>query len=217
MKKLSITGFITASVFACLLACSPAIAQNKTELQAISDKMFAEGDLHFVLVEAYNDELLYEGQSYDFAYNKGVVTINEQPLPAAFSEKYAIMIREFEKGAEGTMFSLKGGGLVLSEILDPESNFRKSHANMEKNRAKSMRNEIANTRILNELSKDGLVDTATGYNIGYDYRGFYVNGKKLEGKEQEKYVSMYIASGGKELLAEKDGTMSMTKASKTQR
>lgn len=163
MKKLSITRFITTLVFGCLLACSPAIAQNKTELQAISDKMYAEGDIHFVLVEAYSDELLYEGQSYDFEYTNGMITINEQPLPAAFSEKYAIMVKQFQKGAEGTMFSLKGGGLVLSEILDPESNFRKSHANMEKNRAKSMRNEIANTRILNELSKDGLVDTTTGY------------------------------------------------------
>jgi hypothetical protein len=217
MNKLSFNKFLSASALACLLAGSPAMAQNKAELQTISNKMFAEGDLHFILVEAYNDELLFEGQSYDFVYKNGVITINEQPLPAAFAPKYSMLIDKFYKQAKGNTFSMKGGGLILSEILDPASSFRTSHANAEKNRVQAMRNEITNTKMLNELANDGLVDTTAGYNISYNYKGFYVNGKKLEDNQHAKYVNFYVAAGGRELLTEKDGNFSMTSAGKTKK
>lgn len=215
MKKLSFTLFFIA--LASILTCKPAFAQNKAELQAISDKMYADGDLYFILVQAYHDEMLFEGQSYDVVYKNGIVTINDQVPPAPFAQKYNDIAKAFYKGDAGSSFSLKGGGLTLAEITNPESGFRKNHAEQQKRSADMTRGNIANENILNQLAKDNLVDTAAGYNIIYNHNGFMINGKKLEGAQFRKYRDLYVSETGHDLYIEENGSFSMTKASKTKK
>ena len=216
MKKLSITRFITALVLACLLVCSPAIAQNKTELQAISDKMYAEGDISFILVQAYHDEVLFEGQAYKLSYKDGVVTINDEIPVAPYGQVYADRLKAFHKGKSGISHTMTGDGLVLANILNPESAFRKGYAKEQKANAVSAQNEMVYDKLVNELAKDALIDTTADYQVSYGRNGFYVNGSKLNVQKSKKYYGLYEAITGKELHPEKGDSFSIA-SSKTQK
>ena len=188
------------------------VAQDKAQLQDISNQMYNDGDISFILVQAYADNLLYEGQAYKFVYANGNITINEELLPAPYNKMYADRIKAFNNGKESYR-SITGDGLVLADILNPKSGFRTAYLHEKKAQAKSEADDVAMQKILHEMEKDHLLDIDAGYSISYTKRALLVNNKKLEGRMLKKYTDLFRTE--RNFVPVKDGeSISMSVAGK---
>jgi len=196
MYKPSLSCFF--AIAACTLLSFTAGAQHKEELKTISRQMYADGDISFILVDAYNDGLLDEGEAYQLVYSDGDITLNKEALPKPFARLYAERLKAFDaaSGKGATNRVLTGEGLKLNKILDPNSDFRMAYARQISGNAQSMRNDKALARIVMAMAGDKLIDTVAGYYFVYNKSGIQVNNLKLSGQLDNKYRDMFLKEVG---------------------
>ncbi len=190
-------------LFIAILAYTPAHAQHQQELQTISDQMYANGDIHFILVQAYHDKVLYEGQAYKLEYANGKVTINGAAPEEPYSTLYNRKLADFTKSGKDVSYRLTGDGLALKDILNPGSDFRKQHSREQENLKRSGGANMQ--KILAEMVQDKLIDTSAGYTLSYNTRGLWINNNKLEGALFSKYAGLFRSENGFVPVKDNDG------------
>jgi hypothetical protein len=168
---------------------NPAAARSNKiadSLSAISRQMFAERNEYFIVVEALKDGFIRDGENFSFSYADSAITINGRQIPTAAEARYLKLIRAFYANGMSTpapgSWLMQGDSLSLAgDILDPGSNFRRRGPWHHTNR------KPGNQLIIEEMARDGLVDTARPVHIQYTQKALIVNGQMLAPAPAAKY------------------------------
>lgn len=164
--------------------------------QAIADKMFTEGNPRFILVYALQDGIIKKRQHYDIMYSKGTVASDGVLLPEPLQSKYVQLWERFFKAHKRKFdsYSIRGGGVTIKELNDPESSVRSSNGFLTDYRR--INGQYYTDHVVDLMARDGLIDTTTKYELKYNWRGVIVNGKKLNDEEAEPYEEILLKGFG---------------------
>lgn len=178
-----------------------------TTLDNISRQMEKERNSNFMIVQAYKDGLVKEGEPFSFMYQAGKVSLNNRELTGYEQQKYSQMYKNYlGKGRENGMYSYETGGLKLEEILNPASGFRKSTAVSYKQITKhNARGNRVIKVIKREMERDGLMTSPDSYSIEYNSEGVFLNGLTPPSDLYAKYERLCIAYLGHKPASENDG------------
>lgn len=158
---------------------------NGTNLPAIAELMFTEGNPDFILAYAMHDGLLKERQRYKFYYKDGKVLWNGKTPPTPLHTKYAKLMKDFfaAHSSKTDMYSTLGNGITKKDLNNPESSVRRNRIK----KGYDDNGEYYVFTVIKMMAKDGLLDTNTVHTLKYNARGIFVNGKKLTGADEAKY------------------------------
>lgn len=178
-----------------IYAQAPFSDSIKMELNKVSLQIFVEHNRNFLIVDAILDGLIVIDSPYTFEYDNGKMSINSEPLPAAFKNKYTDKLNAFkamEQPGQVNTFSMYRSGITLKEIFDPSSIFRKSESELYKF------GNMPDTKSIKEFfSKGKMIDTAGQYTIRYNVKGLFINDKKVPDPAAKKYISFINDAGFK--------------------
>jgi beta-lactamase regulating signal transducer with metallopeptidase domain len=156
-----------------------------TNLPAIAQVMFVDGNPNFILAYALHDGVLRERQDYNFRFTGGETYFNDKLLPAPYQAKYTKLMKDFMQahGHKSDKYITRGDGVTKKQLNTPESPIRKYRINKGRNE----KGEYYVDQVIKMMAKDGLIDTTQKHTMEYNARGLFVNGKKLSDKEAAKY------------------------------
>lgn len=173
------------------------IPVHSNNLQGIADKMFTEGNPHFILAHALKDGLLKEREHYNIMYDHGTVAFDGTLLPEPMQSKYVKLWEDFfkaHKRSDTYNYSIRGGGVTIKELNNPKSGIRDDHALLDNYRY--VNGKYFTNHVIDLMARDGLVDTTGKYEMKYNWRGVIVNGKKLNDKEAKPYEEILLKGFG---------------------
>lgn len=171
-------------------------AGSKTDtakLNALSQKMYDEGNRNYLLADALKDGFIKEGKSYSYAYENGHIKINAEELPEPYKTQYEQKMAAFLKKEhkEGQIFSMRGSKMRVDELgKDRYKDNTASSAETEVAVAEREDYQQNMEKMLAEMVKDGLVKDANNTKIKWNYRGVFADGKKLNAVAEKKYIAM---------------------------
>ena len=212
MPFMTLPKLLRKSLFIALCACTllqfaPAQAQSgQSELETISRQMFREGDGRFILVEALKDGFITEGQKYDLQYANGIVKINGKVLREPFQKHYNRLLKKFNTADGNTVLSMRGDGVKLRDVLNPESDFRTISSREKDNIVRTNAAKNTNGIIVAEMVADGIADTSKDLLIEYNSEGVFVNKQRLDAAAEEKYIARFQELGTCKPMKPGDGT-----------
>lgn len=162
-------------------------AGSKTDtakLNAISRKMFDEGNKNFLLIDAVKDGLLLEKMPYSYEYDDGDVSFNGEQLSEPYRSRYAEKMEAFLKkqGSVHNAFSITGSSLSLDKLQKEEQGKKGKYSDSEKD---EKMNEV-----ITAMAADSLLDEHEPINLKWYPNGLYVNNNKVEGEKEKKYTAL---------------------------
>lgn len=172
----------------------------REQLKEISQQMYKEGNHKYIFVDAVLDSLvtlpvktdvLYMGSQYfSMMGNKGQVNMTVQQRDR-YMKKLQIFLMSVDEDKETpvTFDAIEGKGtLTLQDILNKESVFR---GNTAEGRYRAGIAKQGWKKVFAELVQDKLVQADTrNFSMKYSGKGIYINGWKLEGVQEAKYIRM---------------------------
>lgn len=162
-------------------------AGSKTDtakLNAISRKMFDEGNKNFLLIDAVKDGLLQEKMPYSYEYDDGDVSFNGEQLSEPYRSRYAEKMEAFLKkqGSISSAFSVTGSSLNLDNLQKEQKGKKGKYSDSEKD---EKMNEV-----ITAMAADSLLDEHEPINLKWYPNGLYVNNNKVEGEKEKKYTAL---------------------------
>ncbi len=162
-------------------------AGSKTDtakLNAISQKMFDEGNRNFLLIDAVKDGLLLEQLPYSYEYDDGDISFNGEQLSEPYRSRYAEKMEAFLKkqGSVHSAFSVTGSSLSLDKLQKEQRS--------KKGKDKDSEQEEKLDKIITAMAADSLLDEKESINLKWYPNGLYVNNNKLEGENEKKYTAL---------------------------
>lgn len=186
------------------------VPAHGNNVPAIAEKMFTEGNPYFILAYAIHDGLLKERKSYSVFYKKGVIEWDGKRLAEPLQSKYSKLMTEFLKAHNQplTTYGMRGDGITIKKLNTPSSTLRQKRITDGKNEHGVHYTVI----VLNKMATNNIVDTTKPYDIRYNARGVFVNGKKLEQGISQPYEEIFIKGlGHKPRSFTGDGTVIINK------
>ena len=184
-------------------------------VQEIMTEMFAQGNIHFIILKAMDDGFVKPGGNYDLSYRDDTIKISGVRLPRKTELEYSQLIYKFHKAhhvstkAHGRM----RGSVKLEDVVNANSSFRKHRIYRPDpiNGGRYIKSEHLTDKAIGMMVKDGVLDTTKKYHVKYNYRGIIVNGTKLNEEQAEKYLPMFRAAhGSKPRFLSSDGISIMS-------
>ena len=134
------------------------------------------------------DGLIQDGQHYLFEYSPSGVSINGRKLVGEHDSRYRKLLKDFysngvtAKAPES--WRVESDSLSIKDLLNPSSSFR--------SRGPWVHTSRKPTRLLiiEELTRDGIADTAAGIRLVYTLKALTVNGQLIPPAHQEKYKTL---------------------------
>lgn len=162
-------------------------AGSKTDtakLNAISRKMFDEGNRNFLLIDAVKDGLLLEQLPYSYEYNDGDISFNGEQLSEPYRSRYVEKMEAFLKkqGSVHSAFAVTGSSLSLDKLQKEQRS--------KKGKDKDSDKEEKLDKIITAMAADSLLDEKESINLKWYPNGLYVNNNKLEGEKEKKYTAL---------------------------
>lgn len=162
-------------------------AGSKTDtakLNAISRKMFDEGNKNFLLIDAVKDGLLLEKMPYSYEYDDGDISLNGEQLSEPYRSSYAEKMEAFLKkqGSVHSAFSITGSSLSLDKLQKEQKGKKGKYSDSEKD---EKMNEV-----ITAMAADSLLDEHEPINLKWYPNGLYVNNNKVEGEKEKKYTAL---------------------------
>lgn len=157
-----------------------------TNLPAIAQVMFVDGNPNFILAHALHDGVLREGQRYDIRYVRGKVYSRGELIAEPYQSRYARLITDFTRAhnKHAGSYAVHGDGVTKEELNTPELPIRKERIGKGPDAGKAV------GKVINMMAKDGIIDTSQRHTLKYNARGLFVNDKKLTEKEAKKYEAV---------------------------
>lgn len=157
---------------------------DTTKLNAISRKMFDDGNKNFLLIDAIKDGLLLEKMPYTYEYDNGDISLNGEQLSEPYRSRYAEKMEAFLKkqGSVHSAFSITGSSLSLDKLQKEEQGKKGKNSDREK--------EEKLNAVITAMAADSLLDESQPINLKWYPNGLYVNNNKLEGELEKKYTAL---------------------------
>lgn len=157
---------------------------DTTKLNAISQKMFEEGNKNFLLIDAMKDGLLQEKLPYTYEYDNGDISFNGEQLSEPYRSHYAEKMEAFLKkqGSVHSAFSITGSSLSLDKLQKEQRS--------KKGKDKDSEQKEKLDKIITAMAADSLLDEKDPVNLKWYPNGLYVNNNKLEGELEKKYTAL---------------------------
>lgn len=199
MKQYILSFFLLLGFAGSSFAQSPALYDLNTSLEGVIKKMQKAKNGNFILVQAYKDGLLKEGEPYEFKYAADVIFIDGKELPEYEQQKYRQMYKEvYGKRAKSMYSSVRSGGMKVEQIFDRESSLWYPHGCPIKTTLSS--NEKQRKKVIKLITKnmedDGLMPNPNKYSISFDLAdGVKLNGQRPPEqfyKKYERFCIVYI-------------------------
>lgn len=164
------------------------INTSGTNLPAIAQLMFVDGNPNFILAHTLHDGVLRERQNYTFQFSNGRTYLNGELLPAPYQLRYTKLVQDFmtAHNVSSEKYIMRGAGVTKKELNTPESSIRKERINKGRNE----KGEYYVDRVIRMMAADGLIDTTQKHTMEYNARGLFVNGEKLDEKQAAKYEAI---------------------------
>lgn len=200
-------------LFTLLAVCFFSItAMAQDNLENISKGLFLRSNENYILIDAYKDGLLKEGQDFELTVEKGVFSLDgvaiSEPMQTLYFDKWRVFLLE-QKKSDYTAYSLRiSSTLRLKKIEDPKYYLR----NPEKEDAATTFNLKTIDNIVKMMIADKLINEEDGFTIEYKNNNVKVNNEWLTSSMKKKYVallkkatvnsndsSFYIGTSGKKI------------------
>jgi len=206
--------FFSIIVFFLLLG-SNVFSQSQRYLDSVSDRLLYNNNENYILIDAYNDGLIRQGDAYDIIYKDGVLKINGLELTGDMADKYIPRVntyisryglpkyetfhvagKHFDLRTAASYFGRWGNNLTYT-VHDKNNDKVKgplADAALDqyinyifgKNQATVIKDSI----IICSLFKDKLIDNKHGFNVRFSKDEILINNKKLEGEQKTKYLAL---------------------------
>ncbi len=166
------------------------------KLAALSERLYDEKNVNFILVDALNDKLILVGQSFHFIYTAGDITIDGHALSADITKKYVDKLKAFyhDHGGEASFWSVNSGGMTYETLFNPNNSFHRTDRS--RTETEPVSRKVQQDLLMGELAKDQIADTAKGFSLMYNVHGIFVNNKKLVGRMEKKYLVLCFNAFG---------------------
>ena len=185
---------------ALLMTSLPAIAVRPTAgqsgLEAVRNKLRANGCDRFLIVQAFMDGYLKENQPYSLSYTVDNVTINNVQLPEPFRTTYISMIKSFF-----VEHPVCGNSNISSyKVTSDETNLSAAHILEPSYAAPSCacQKTEQSTTIIQKQPNAVPASTAKTSTVSpdrkiiYNADGITVDGRKLTASEEQQYKQLYF-------------------------
>lgn len=186
-------------VLGAFLMNTPVLAQD-LNFHETTKEMFQGGNKNFIVVQALQDGLLKFGAPYRLEYKINRVLLNGQELPEPFRLWYLSLVRNFNIYYRPyAITTLRGEGIVAQDVKNPMSAFRRADSLLIKQWQANLYKPSccwSDRTVEHAMVQDGVIDSVKGYEILYNKKGLFVNGRALSGELEAKYKQLYAEVHG---------------------
>jgi hypothetical protein len=176
---------------------------TKSQLAAISDTMFTEGNPNYIWVDLYKDgyitdETVCTQRTSLLIYTTGSGTEGQvfiaDSASKAYAEKWSTFIQHIcEPPSPSNLYQFNDNSISSKYFTDPQSAFRKNAKSILHTLGLTSKGEL---RLFKELISDGITtpDKLTVLNFSKDR--FFVNDIELTQQHREKYMAILLEEFG---------------------
>jgi|GEM_PF-3418924 len=178
---------------------------NNEELAAISQKLFNEGQIEYLVADALKDGYIKEGEQFTIIFEDSMVRIARRTYSKQDAEAYGKKYRKYRK-YYGCMYcnGFYSGTVKYSDIMNPRSDFRTGSFLFKEQYKKQSENL---ERVIAEMHKDRVLDTNYRYTVDYySAAEIVVNTYPLNSTQADKYATMLL-KGNPAYYRNNDGTL----------
>lgn len=189
-----------------------AVAKGKKyyniSLDSLSEEFIYNSNEYFLVVDAYSDGLIEEGEPYEIAVNKTFVTVNGNPLPAKLQKKYMNKLdaywNKYDVAKDFRKIKVKSEGLHMNAICNLSvkrymPTISKPASTEEQMKAREEMKDtfsdvFANLKDQEELAKnlcnDLIIRQPMNVHLRYNTDDVWVNGKLMNKRFTKKYLEL---------------------------
>ena len=192
----------TALLVTSLPAIAARPATEQTSLEAVRNRLRANGCDRFIVVQAFMDGFLKENEPYTLSYTGDKVMINDVPLAEPFRTSYISMITSFfvehPIGGNTRISSYKvtsdETNLSSSKILEPDYAAASCPCRKEEQKTIVIIKRPESAAAPAATTKTAATNTDPDRRIIYSVDGITVDGRKLSASEEQQYKQLYFNS-----------------------
>lgn len=178
------------------------VCHSHEVLEKISDQMYQQGNPKYIWVDLLKDRYITNDEGHSLNLYISATTASGKgnvPIPAEASKRYAEKWESFVKSIHvkvntSTPYYLDASyGILGAEIVNEKSEFR----SITKGELYFLNlNPQGELRFYRELIKDGLASENDSLSWNFTVNGYYVNGKRLNSEQREKFRNIGIEEFG---------------------
>lgn len=178
------------------------VCYSREVLEEISDQMYQQGNPKYIWVDLIKDRYIANDEGHSLNLYISVTTASGKgnvSIPAEASKRYAEKWESFVKSIHvkvntSTHYHLYAtNGISGADVVNEKSEFRSIikgelyYLNL---------NPQGELRFYRELIKEGLASENDSLSWNFTINGYYVNGKRLDAEQREKFRNIGIEEFG---------------------
>jgi len=178
------------------------VCYSREVLEEISDQMYQQGNPKYIWVDLLKDRYITNDDGHSLNLYISANNANKKgnvPIPTEASKRYAEKWESFVKSIHlkvdtSTPYYLDASyGILGAEVVNEKSEFR----SITKGELYFLNlNPQGELRFYKELIKEGLASENDSLSWNFTVNGYYVNGKRLDTEQREKFRNIGIEEFG---------------------